>query len=694
MATATLDFNDLFPASYVDDQAVQTPSIVEDGFELGGLGYPFFAFYSLGSGTEAGAYNGPGVIYNPGGIYQPTTLLTHPDGTPFDIQSIKLDYAYTNFTTPRPAIVTFVGTKPDQSTVSTTFTTDTQPGLQTFTFGPQFTNLTSVAWNSETTFDYVVTDPEFGESTATDYQSNQFDDIVLRYGPATPTPPPVVGAAVTVGSGPDTLVLQLQQDTYQGNAQYTVSLDGAQVGATQNAQATRASGVSDTLTVRADLAAGPHRVTINFLNDAYGGTSDTDRNLFVNSGTYNGAALTFTARQLMSNGPATIDFAEAGTTPPATGASTTVGSGSDTLVFKLQQDPYEGSAQYTVKIDGAQVGGVLTASATRASGLFDTLTVLGNLAPGAHSAEINFLNDRYDGSAATDRNLYVSSGTYNGEAIPFTTRQLLSPGPTLIDFQEPSPPGTTPPAAGASVTVGSGSDTLVLKLSQDAYQGNAQYTVSLDGAQVGGVLTASATRASGLLDTLTVRADLAPGAHRVAVNFLNDRYDGSAATDRNLYVESGTYNGDTIAFTAKQLLSSGPAFIDFTEVAPSTPPATGVSATVGSGSDALVLKLQQDAYGGSAQYTVSLDGTQVGGVLTASATRDSGLFDTLTVRANLAPGAHRVAVNFLNDRYDGTAATDRNLYVESGTYNGATVAGAKVSLFSTGPAEFNITDIA
>ena len=569
MATATLDFNDLFPATYVDTQAVQTFSILEDGFELGGLGYPFFQFYSHGSGTEAGAYNGPGVIYNPGGVYQPTTLLKRPDGVPFDIQSIKLDYAYINFATPRPAVVTFVGTLSDQSTVSTTFTTDTKTGLQTFTFGPQFTNLTSVSWNAENTFEYVVTDPEFGASTVIDYQSNQFDDIVLRYGAATP-PPPVAGAAVTIGAGPDTLVLQLQQDAYQGNAQYTVSLDGTQVGASQVAQATRASGAFDTLTVRADLAAGPHRVTVNFLNDLYGGSAATDRNLYVSSGSYNGSALTFAARQLFSNGATTIEFSEAApppppVTPPAAGAEITVGAGSDVLVFKLSQDAYQGNAQYTVSVDGVQAGGVLTASATRGSGLSDTLTVLANLAPGAHDVEINFLNDAYAGTPATDRNLYVDSGTYNGDTIAFTARQLMSAGPTFIDFQEAASPPVTPPPAGASTTVGAGPDTLVLQLQQDAYNGNAQFTVSLDGAQVGGILTASATRASGLFDTLTVRADLAAGTHRATVNFLNDAYAGTPATDRNLFVTGGTYNGATVPAAQFGLASAGPGSFSFTD---------------------------------------------------------------------------------------------------------------------------------
>jgi hypothetical protein len=82
-----------------------------------------------------------------------------------------------------------------------------------------------------------------------------------------------------------------------------------------------------------------------------------------------------------------------------------------------------------------------------------------------------------------------------------------------------------------SLSAGSGPDTLVLKINQDAWQGSAQYTVKVDGVQIGGVFTASALRSSGQFDTLTLKGDWKPGAHRVEVNFLNDAWGGSAATD-------------------------------------------------------------------------------------------------------------------------------------------------------------------
>ncbi len=184
--------------------------------------------------------------------------------------------------------------------------------------------------------------------------------------------------------------------------------------------------------------------------------------------------------------------------------------------------------------------------------------------------------------------------------------------------------------------------------------------------------------------------DWAGGRHAATVTFLNDAWGGTAATDRNLYVDGATYNGAAVSGAAATLFSEGPAGFGFTDsdpVAPNQnfPPA---SLTVGSGADKLVLKVSQDAYLGSAQFVVSVDGRQVGGTLTASALHNSGQSDTVTVLGNWAAGNHTAAVTFLNDAWDGTAATDRNLYVDSATYNGADVAGATQTLLSEGTARF------
>ncbi len=102
--------------------------------------------------------------------------------------------------------------------------------------------------------------------------------------------------------------------------------------------------------------------------------------------------------------------------------------------------------------------------------------------------------------------------------------------------------GLTVPAP-ASVTTGSGSDTLVLSMSEDAYLGDAQFTVAVDGVQFGGTFTTTALHAFGTSQTFTFMGDWGVGAHTVTVNLLNDAYGGTPATDRNLYVNAISYDG-------------------------------------------------------------------------------------------------------------------------------------------------------
>ncbi|MBD0274632.1 MAG: hypothetical protein ICV73_22215, partial [Acetobacteraceae bacterium] len=171
----------------------------------------------------------------------------------------------------------------------------------------------------------------------------------------------------------------------------------------------------------------------------------------------------------------------------------------------------------------------------------------------------------------------------------------------------------------------------------------------------------------------------------------NDAWGGTAATDRNLYVDAATYNGQAVDGAAKALMSAGAQAFAFTETAPPPPPAPLL--TGGVGPDALVLKVSQDAYQGSAQYIVKVDEVQVGGTFTAGSLHGSGQSDTLTLKGDWASGAHQVSVEFLNDKWDGTAETDRNLYVDAATYNGKAVDGAAQAILTdTQPGAFSLAE--
>jgi hypothetical protein len=264
-----------------------------------------------------------------------------------------------------------------------------------------------------------------------------------------------------------------------------------------------------------------------------------------------------------------------------------------------------------------------------------------------------------------------------------------TPSPTL---PKPTPDG------GILKTIGTGADSIVLKISEDAYNGHAQYTISVDGKQVGTTLTASASHAAGQYDVITVKGDWAPGAHKVTVNFTNDAWGGSAATDRNLHVDGITYNGKTLATGEADLLRNGPVDFAFTDgsatPAPSPAPGTGTAVvkTIGIGADSLVLKLSQDAYQGNAQYSVFVDGKQIGGTLTAGALHGSGIEDTLTIKGDWSTGDHKLTVRFLNDTAG--AGGDRNLYVEDGSFNGSTLGKHSSTFKINGPDDFRFTKTA
>jgi hypothetical protein len=137
---------------------------------------------------------------------------------------------------------------------------------------------------------------------------------------------------------------------------------------------------------------------------------------------------------------------------------------------------------------------------------------------------------------------------------------------------QPLPPtDPVPTNTGAVTKVGTGSDTLTLKITQDAYQGDAQYAVYVDGKQIGATFTAKALHNSGVYDTLEIKGDWGVGNHTVSVKLLNDLYGGSATTDRNLYVESATYNGAAVTGSSGGATDTKSFMVNDTTVLPGTP---------------------------------------------------------------------------------------------------------------------------
>lgn len=113
---------------------------------------------------------------------------------------------------------------------------------------------------------------------------------------------------------------------------------------------------------------------------------------------------------------------------------------------------------------------------------------------------------------------------------------------------------------------------LQLKVSEDAWQGDAQFKVFVDNAQVGGIQTATALHKSGASQTVDL-GPVAAGPHTVSVEFVNDAWGGTPATDRNLIVDGGTNDGTAIAGSAFELDMNGRQSFSFTAAAPAVVPA-------------------------------------------------------------------------------------------------------------------------
>jgi hypothetical protein len=326
-------------------------------------------------------------------------------------------------------------------------------------------------------------------------------------------------------------------------------------------------------TVDGTFASGQTIVTVDFLNDAYGGTASSDRNLYVDNITMGGVTQD-TGAALLSQGPqsftvgtapldpapvdpapvdpapvdpAPVDPAPVDPAPVSSGgtASTTttssdtgaitIGSGPDTLALQVSEDAYLGDAQFTVAVNGTQIGGVQTATASHAAGATQTFDVMGTFS-GQSAATVTFLNDAYSGTPETDRNLYVTGASIDGTPITGSALTEDSAGPMSFLFQDP----------GSSAASGGGSSSpVVLNLAEDAYLGDAKFTVSIDGGAASAPQTVTAPNALGQSQMFSL-GDLAAGGHDIAVSFVNDLYAGTPSTDRNLYV-TGIDVGGTLA---------------------------------------------------------------------------------------------------------------------------------------------------
>ena len=127
----------------------------------------------------------------------------------------------------------------------------------------------------------------------------------------------------------------------------------------------------------------------------------------------------------------------------------------------------------------------------------------------------------------------------------------------------PTPVSATPTSSSVTSTPITAT-TLALNLSEDAYQGDAQFIVKVDGQALDQAQPAVALQALGQTQTTTFNGNFTVGVHDLTISFLNDAWGGTAATDRNLYINSVAENGTQLAGSTTTLFTSGDFHIPFT----------------------------------------------------------------------------------------------------------------------------------
>jgi hypothetical protein len=212
------------------------------------------------------------------------------------------------------------------------------------------------------------------------------------------------------------------------------------------------------------------------------------------------------------------------------------------LALNVSENAYGDDAAFTVSVNGQQVGGDYTTHVVQSSGDAETFLLKGDWNSGVNDVQLKFINDA---DTALPSNLEVQSIAYNGVTDVGTSADLVSGDSDT--FAVGGTTGTMPGPA----------DTLTLDLSEDAWKGDAQFVLYVDGKAVTTPQVVTALHDANSTEAFTFTGNWGAGTHTVGVAFVNDAYGGTATTDRNLYINGVTVNGSDVFSGTKAQDSAG-----------------------------------------------------------------------------------------------------------------------------------------
>ena len=525
---------------------------------------------------------------------------------------------------------------------------------------------------------------------------------------------------------PAGLLLNVSENAWKGDAKFTVTIDGKLQQGVYTATASRAKGLTSAVAVPGTLAAGSHTIGITFINDAYGGTPDTDRNLYVEGATLDGATITGSKATLLSN--STFSFKVTVPTPvvPATAPVVPVTQGSQINASNT------GPAAIGINPQTVQnVGASLTIhdqnSASFIRSVSGTQTYDGFTVAGPHlliqGADIHASIDDYSSlplvilGSKIEVDANASWGIFGrASAAPIyllnsdiSTKPGVSSG-ELVWFENSGSVAYRNHIHGISddgVQVGGGQNIQIVENLIDQWtpapgahtdgiqmSGSAKSVtfsrnkVILGNGDTGAInmvgwagKTSNVTMDSNYLagGGYTFYGPTDPGAHGNSFTnnvFGSDIYPGVGQWGTvypNSWSAGDAWRNNTLA--DGRLVSATGA------VSPAAGQAQPVKST-------LVLHVSEDAWLGDAQYAVDVDGARMG-TYTATALHGAGQSQVLTIAGiteTLTP--HDVAVSFINDAYGGLPDMDRNLYLNGMELDGRAVPGGSATFLSSGTQHF------